>query len=219
MTFGAVTVASLTPVGIATCNPAPTSTSVACLFPTIVAGQTVNITVPSTLGPGATAGTSIANTASLTSGTLDSAAGNNSSTDTFVVGAASVDLGVAIAVAPATAAPGDTVTYTVTVTNPDTATDATNVVVTDALPVGLTAVSPPTAPAAGNGTAAVAGNTWTWTIPTVAKATAPATPTTVTASFDAVVDPATVLTTITNTVTMTATQTDPRRRTTRRRST
>ena len=30
-----------------------------------------------------------------------------------------------------------------------------------------------------------------------------------TASFDAVVDPATVLTTITNTVTMTATQTDP----------
>ena len=30
-----------------------------------------------------------------------------------------------------------------------------------------------------------------------------------TASFDAVVDPATTLTTITNTVTMTATQTDP----------
>ncbi len=213
VTFGAVTVASLTPVGIATCNPAPTSTSVACLFPTIVAGQTVNITVPSTLGPGATAGTSIANTASLTSGTLDSAAGNNSSTDTFVVGAASVDLAVALTVLPTTAAPGDTVTYTATVTNPDVATDATNVVVADTLPVGLTPVSPPTTPATGNGTAAVAGNTWTWTIPTVAKATAPATPTTVTASFDATVDQTvdpTTTPTITNTVNITgATQTDP----------
>ena len=45
-----------------------------------------------------------------------------------------------LTVDPTTAAPGDTVTYTVTVTNPNTATDATNVVVTDALPAGLTAV-------------------------------------------------------------------------------
>ena len=43
---------------------------------------------------------------------------------------------MAIAVAPTTAAPGDTVTYTVTVTNPDTVTDATNVVVTDVAPGG-----------------------------------------------------------------------------------
>ena len=118
-----------------------------------------------------------------------------------------VDLGVTIAVLPTTAAPGDTVTYTVTVTNPSLTTDATNVVVTDALPTGLTAVSPPTTTTPG--TAAVANNTWTWTIPTVAKATAPATSTVVTASFDAIVDPTTALTTITNTVTMTATQTDP----------
>ncbi len=56
----------------------------------------------------------------------------------------------ASAVDPTTAAPGDTVTYTVTVTNPDTTTDATNVVVTDALPAGLTAVTPPTAPTDGH---------------------------------------------------------------------
>ena len=104
----------------------------------------MTVTVPSTLGAGATAGTSIANTASVTADTIDGTPANNTSTDTFVVGAASVDLGVAITVAPTTAAPGDTVTYTVTVTNPDTATDATNVVVTDALPVGLSAAAGPT---------------------------------------------------------------------------
>ena len=57
---------------------------------------------------------------------------------------------LAITVTPTTAAPGDTVTYTVTVTNPDTATDATNVVVTDVLPAGLTAVTPPTADLTGS---------------------------------------------------------------------
>ncbi len=150
----------------------------------------------------------ITNTAAVTTTTAESNGSNNGSNiDSITVGAASVDLGVTLAVAPTTAAPGDTVTYTVTVTNPDTATDATNVVVTDALPVGLTAVTPPTTTTSG--TATVASNTWTWTIPTVAKAAAPATPTVVTASFDAIVDPATNLTTITNTVTMTATQTDP----------
>ena len=119
--------------------------------------------------------------------------------------AASVDLGVTITVDPTTAAPGDTVTYTVTVSNPSTTTDATNVVVTDVLPVGLAAVTPPTAPSAG--TVAVAANTWTWTIPTVVKATT--TPTAVTATFDAIVDPTTVLTTITNSVTATGTEMDP----------
>jgi uncharacterized repeat protein (TIGR01451 family) len=207
VTFGTVTVASVTPAGITTCVPAPTTTSVACLFPTIVSGQTVNVTVPATLGAGATAGASIANTASVTSTTLDSVPANNSSTDTFVVGSLGVDLAVAITVDPTTAAPGDTVTYTVTVTNPSTTTDATGVVVTDALPAGLTAVTPPTAPTTG--TAAVAANTWTWTIPTVAKAVAPATSNAVSASFTATVDEATTLTTITNTVTMTSTTTDP----------
>src|SRR6185295_4144836 len=99
-----------------------------------------------------------------------------------------VDLGVAITIDPTTAAPGDTVTYTVTVTNLDTATDATNVVVTDVVPAGLTAVTPPTAGPAGSATA-VNGNTWTWTIPTIAKsAAAPATPTSVSATFQATVN-------------------------------
>ena len=78
---------------------------------------------------------------------------------------------------------------------------------TDALPAGLTAVTPPSAPTTG--TAAVAANTWTWTIPTVAKAVAPATSNAVTATFTATVDEPATLTSITNTVTMTSTTTDP----------
>lgn len=206
VTFGTVTVASV-PAGISTCLPAPTATTIACAGWTIPSGTTVTVTVPAILSAAATAGSSIANTATTTATSLDATPANNSATDTFVVAAASVDLGVTLAVAPTTAVPGGTVTYTVTVTNPDIVTDATNVVVTDALPSGLTAVTPPTAPSAG--TAAVATNTWTWTIPAVAKATSASTPTVVTATFDAVVDPSTVLTTITNTATMTATQTDP----------
>ncbi|MGH3382918.1 MAG: isopeptide-forming domain-containing fimbrial protein [Actinoallomurus sp.] len=205
ITFGSVTVASV-PVGITTCSAAST-TAIACLFASIPNGMTVTVTVPATLSVSAVVGTSISNTASTSTATLDATAGNNSSTDTFVVGAASVDLGVTLTVLPTTAAPGDTVTYTVTVTNPDTVTDATNVVVTDMLPTGLTPVTPPTAPSAG--IAAVVGSTWTWTIPTVAKAAAAGTPTTVTATFDAVVDLDTLLPTITNTVTMTLAQTDP----------
>jgi uncharacterized repeat protein (TIGR01451 family) len=206
VTFGTVAVASV-PTGITTCAPAPTTTTIACAGWNIPSGMTVTVTVPATLSAATPVGSTISNTASTTTATLDATSANNTATDAFVVGANSVDLGVSLIVAPTTAAPGDTVTYTVTVTNPDTATDATNVVVSDSLPAGLTPVTPPTTPAAG--AAAVVGNTWTWTIPTVAKATSATTPTVVSASFDAVVDPTTVLTTITNTVSMTATETDP----------
>jgi uncharacterized repeat protein (TIGR01451 family) len=179
---------------------------VTCPVPNVNAAGSQTVSFIATIGAAVASGTVITNVATATSPT-DPTNPNTSNTDSITVGAASVDLGVAITVAPTTAAPGDTVTYTVTVTNPDTATDATNVVVTDALPTGLTPVTPPTTTTAG--TAAVAGNTWTWTIPTVAKATSATTPTVVSATFDAVVDADTALTTITNTATMTATQTDP----------
>ena len=76
--------------------------------------------------------------------------------------------------------------YTVTVHEPQHDHDATAVVVTDALPAGLTAVTPPTAPASG--TAANVGNTWTWTIPTRRQGHGSGDATTVTATFDATVD-------------------------------
>ncbi len=206
ITFGTVTVAS-TPTGVNACTPAPSTTTIACVFPTIQNGQTVTLTVPATIAAGATVGSQISNTAS-TPATTDQVPANNTDTETFTVGAASVDLGVTLAVDPATAAPGDTVTYTVSVTNPSTTDDATGVVVTDVLPAGLTADAAPPTPSVG--TVSVANNTWTWTIGTVTKApAAPATATPIAATFTAVVDPTTTLPTITNTVTMTSTTTDP----------
>jgi uncharacterized repeat protein (TIGR01451 family) len=202
ITFGTVTIVSSDAV-VQTC-PGMTSTSLTCTLSQPVApGTTVTFTVPATLSASSTG--PVSNTATVSSGTLDAVSANNASTD--IVAAPVVDLGVAIAVDPTTAAPGGTVTYTVTVTNLSTTTDSTNVVVTDALPAGLTA--PAGATTTTTGTAVFASNTWTWTIPTLAKPTAPATSTVVSASFDAVVGPATTLTTITNTVAVTATETDP----------
>jgi uncharacterized repeat protein (TIGR01451 family) len=202
ITFGTVTILSSDAV-VQTC-PGMTTTLLSCtLSQPIAPGTTVTFTVPATLASSSTG--PVSNTASVSSATLDSVSANNTSTD--VVAAPLADVGVAIAVDPTTAVPGGTVTYTVTVTNLSTTTDATNVVVTDALPAGLTAPAGSTTTTIG--TAAFASNTWTWTIPTLVKPTAPATSTVVSASFDAVVDPTTTLTTITNTVSVLGTETDP----------
>ena len=97
----------------------------------------MTVIVPATLGASVAAGTSIANTASRRRLTRSTPTLNKQLvTDTFVGRGSVVDLGVGARGAPDHRCAGDTVTYTVTVTNPDTATDATNVVVTDALPWG-----------------------------------------------------------------------------------
>jgi uncharacterized repeat protein (TIGR01451 family) len=180
---------------------------VTCTVPDVVAATPQTVSFVATISPTASLTTAINNTATVTTATPDPTAGvTTSNVDTFTPTANPVDLGVVVTVDPTTAAPGDTVTYTVAVTNLSTTTDATSVVVTDALPAGLIADSPPLTPTLG--TAAVASNTWTWTIPTLAHAVAPATPAAVTATFTATVDPATVLTTITNTATVTGAQAD-----------
>jgi len=184
---------------------------VTCNIASVAMGTPQTMTFIATIGAAVAAGTVIANTASVTTTTAESDGTNNgSNTDSITVGAASVDLGVAISVLPTTAGPGDVVTYSVTVSNLSTTTDATGIVATDALPAGLITAQPPTAPTVG--TTNVAGNTWTWNIPTLTKAVAPATSNTVTATFDATVDPtvdATTTPTITNTVTVAGAQTDP----------
>jgi uncharacterized repeat protein (TIGR01451 family) len=208
-----VSVSDILPAGLTFKSSASGCTAAAppvvtCAVSSVAMGTPQSVSFIATIGS-VPSGTVIANTATIPPITTPESNTNNNTSppDSLTVSAASVDLGVTFAVAPTTAAPGNKVTYTATVTNPNTTTDATNVVVTDALPTGLTPVTPPAAPSSG--TVAVAGSTWTWTIPTVAKATSATTPTVVTASFDAIVDPATTLTTITNTATMTATQTDP----------
>jgi len=176
---------------------------VTCPVPDVAAGGSQTVSFVATIGLSVPIGTVIANTASVSTSTAESNATNNTSNiDSLTVAAAPIDLGIALIADPTTVAPGGKVTFTVGVQNLSTTADATNVVVTDTLPTGLAAFTPPTTPTIG--TVAVANNVWTWTIPTVAKSS------TVTATFDATVDPATTLTTITNTAGITtADQTDP----------
>ncbi len=196
VTFGTVQL-SASPSGSYTCAGA-TATSLPCALGLIPSGTTVTLLVNATLALSATG--VVSNTASASSSTLDAVPANNSATDPLTP--ASADLLASLAANPTTASPGDTVTFTVGVQNLDAVNDATNVVVTDTLPTGLTAVSPPTAPSSG--AAAVVGNVWTWTLPTVAKSS------TITATFDVTVDQGTALPTITNTVGITkADQGDP----------
>ncbi|WP_136607679.1 S-layer homology domain-containing protein [Paenibacillus dokdonensis] len=90
---------------------------------------------------------------------------NNSAT--VMVTPQQADLSVANTVSNATPNVGDTITFTVTVSNngPDR---ATNVVVTDSLPAGLTFVS--ATPSPGTTYDSISGD---WTIGTVAQASAP----------------------------------------------
>ena len=184
---------------------------VTCIIPSVASGTPTTVSFVATIGAAVATGTVITNSASVLTTTSESNTTNNSTVapDSLTVGAGQVDLAVAITVDPTTAAPGDTVIYTVTVTNPDTFTDATSVVVTDVLPAGLTAVTPPTAGPAGS-TTAVNSNTWTWTIPTLVKsAAAPAPPTSLSATFQATVNEDAPEGVITNTVTVDGAETDP----------
>lgn len=81
--------------------------------------------------------------ATVTTTEPDVAPGNNAATTSTPVGAVAQDAALAItkSVEPARAAPGDTVTYRITVSNPGPAADARDVVITDALPAGVTVVS------------------------------------------------------------------------------
>ncbi len=84
---------------------------------------------------------SVTNTASASSDATDGNPGNSSGTSSGVTLApAQADLEVTKTTSSSVATPGGTVTYTITVTNAGPS-DATNVVVTDDLPAGLSFVS------------------------------------------------------------------------------
>ncbi len=109
----------------------------ACSLGTIAAGSSASYTITVSVDP-ATAGT-ITNTASVSSSTPDPNPNNNTDTEDTFVGT-SADLSITKSDNPDPVLPGDTLTYTVTVNNagPSSATD---VVVTDTLPAGVTFAS------------------------------------------------------------------------------
>ncbi|HEV7572087.1 MAG TPA: hypothetical protein VGQ21_11370 [Thermoanaerobaculia bacterium] len=136
----AVTVTDPTPAGATfVSNNGACITTFPCALGTMTAGQTKTITTTFSTPAGFT-GTSLANTATVSSATTpDPNAANNSATATTAFGAASADLAVAKS-GPASATNGSNVAYTVTVTNNGPAA-ATGVVLNDPTPGGLLFIS------------------------------------------------------------------------------
>jgi uncharacterized repeat protein (TIGR01451 family) len=158
-TSGTVTVTDTLPAGLTPSTQSGTGWTCGA------AGQTVTCTRSDALAAGAsypaitlvvnvlqTAGASVTNTASVSGGGQTNTANDSSSNPTTVV--SSSDLSLSKTVNNANPIQGQNVTYTVTLTNAGPS-NATNVVVTDLLPAGLTFVSAtPSAGAYTSGTGA-----------------------------------------------------------------
>jgi uncharacterized repeat protein (TIGR01451 family) len=172
-----------------TCNP-PAAGVVSCDLGTVSSGgsATVTITVtPTTQGQ-------ITNSATLTGSGNDPDLSNNSDSTTTTVNPStgpSADISVTKSVDDASPDEGATIIYTITVTNQSSTEDATGVVVTDALPSGVTYVS-------DNGGGSYVSGTGVWTVGSLTATSSD------TLNITATVDAATAGTTITNTATRTA---------------
>ena len=128
---------------------------------TVPNGGTTAVTVTVHVGAAQLAG--LSNTANVTSGVSDPDGTNNSATEPTAV-AANANLSVVKTTAATTVTAGAQVSYTITVTNAGPS-DATNVVISDALPAGTTFVS-----ATGGGTGS--GGSVTWALGTLANTAA-----------------------------------------------
>lgn len=142
---------------------------------TLAVGASATLNITATVG-GVGTYTNVAEVFSMDQNDVDSTPGNGAAgaleddydTATVVSAAVTVDLSISKTADNASPAPGQTVTYTVVVTNTSTTTDATNVSVTDVLPVQVIYQSdtPPAGTTSNN-----AAGTLTWDIPTLAANT------------------------------------------------
>ncbi len=112
--------------------------TITCTITALVPGASAIFSIVLHVSPSTPDGSSIANTADVSTTTADPNGGNNSSTTTALV-AAIADLDVTKS-GPATADVDSDVTYVVTVTN-NGPSDAASVTLTDVLPAGTTFVS------------------------------------------------------------------------------
>jgi uncharacterized repeat protein (TIGR01451 family) len=189
--------AGTTFVSVTPGSPACTVTAgvLGCALGTMASGAQQTVTLVVAVGPGL-AGTTIADTAQVTSDTTDPNPANNTATATTPV-RASADVRVA-QTGPAAVAAGGSLAYTITVTNagPEAAAAVT---VTDALPAALTA----TTAAATAGSCAIASGTLSCALGTIAPGGG------VTVTVAGTVAAGTTATSISNTAAATSTTDDP----------
>ncbi|MTD14814.1 DUF11 domain-containing protein [Nakamurella sp. YIM 132087] len=156
-----VVVTDTLPTGVNFVSAAPPSgttcsasgRTVTCSTPALANGGTLAIPVTASIAAGSASGTTLTDTATISSAVSDDVAGNN----TAVAGTAvttSADVAVTHTVSPGSVAAGSQATWTLTATNRGPST-AASTVVTDTLPTGVTITSA-TIPA---GTCTVTGST------------------------------------------------------------
>ena len=189
-----VVLQSVTPSAGGSCGSA---NPVVCNFPVLGAGANVKVTIVVTVSA---QGGSLTNTASVSSDVSDPISSNNSAAQTTPVvpggGAGAANLGITKSASPNPVGPGAHLTYLLTVTNLGPGS-ATNVIVSDQLPPGVSLVSV-TQSAGGNCTT---GATVTCTFPSLANQAS--------ATVTIVVTTPTQPGTLTNTAAVSSATTDP----------
>jgi uncharacterized repeat protein (TIGR01451 family) len=150
---------------VGTCS---VTASVDCALGTLAPGQIAFVVVRGTTSAGIGDGSTLANTATVTSATPDPALTDNSATATTPV-VARADVRVTKAATTSPFVPGSAVGWTITVVN-DGPSDAQAVTVTDVIPTGVSSVSITPAGCTGTTTRSctlptlAAGQSFTWTI-------------------------------------------------------
>ncbi|MDD5041680.1 MAG: hypothetical protein PHX87_04730 [Candidatus Peribacteraceae bacterium] len=163
-----VVVADVVPAGL-TFNQAQSSsgcvlngggTSVLCNNFTLTAGQNRSFTVAFTVTSAAVCNSAVLNTATISTSNDPNGANNTSQTVSTFVQCAQPTFSITKTDGRSTVLPGESLTYQITVTN-TSATTASNVQVTDALPGGVTYVT-------SSDSGVLNGATVLWTLPSLA---------------------------------------------------
>ena len=169
----AVSLTDPTPPGLTLVSVTGACTTLPCSLGSLANGETRTVLVTYFIPANYSLGNIILNTATVTTTSQDPLPDNNSASASTAIGAPVADLMITNTNGVSSVVVGTTTTYTITVTNAGPST-ATNAVVTDLFPVGLTGVTW-TCAGTGGAVCGIAGGTGninaTVTVPVTGTAT------------------------------------------------